>query len=335
MSMRLLAVLLCSAPLGAGAAPVARFVEATVLPGIEKWSVTRDAAPALDVYVAHGAARKPLVVLVQGSQCYPLFLLKPKRTVSTLFVPPDELASQAVGFAMIERRGLRSFGPAPASDEEARALGHCTATHGGVDKAERVADVLATVEALAKQPWVGPVFLLGHSEGADVVAGVARIAGPQIAAVGLLSGAGATRFFDDIAIAHRHGDLTAVKRSLDDLIALTGPAPPAEYAGAASVRQLSYAVDSTPLDDMRGTKVPVFVAGGTADEHAPIESADLFVAELLRARTRSVHYVVLPKWDHGLNGPDGTSHAMAVVREFVRWATGPRNDRSVSIGLAP
>jgi pimeloyl-ACP methyl ester carboxylesterase len=177
--------------------------------------------------------------------------------------------------------------------------------------------------------------LLGHSEGADVAAGAARALGTRIAGVGLLSGAGATRFFDDTTLARRRGDLPGVKSALDDLIALTGSAPPAEYAGAASVREISYAIDSTPLEDTRAVNTPVFVAGGTSDDKAPIESADLFVAELLRDPTRAVRYAILPELDHALRDSKGGEHVGEVVHAFVDWMFAPSKPRLVTIGLTP
>ncbi len=320
----------------AAAAPLeAHLVGATGYKVLERWGVTRPNGPPLDVYVARTEGRRPLVVLVQGSHCLPLFMSRPGREVSTLFVRPDQLERELgrVSFAVVERRGLRSFGAAPASEAEAKTLARCTAEHGGVDKRERVADVADAVRALRGQPWVGPVFVLGHSEGADVAAGVAGRLGDAFAGVGLLSGAGPTRFFDDIANARRQGRPVAVKAALDDLIALTGPQPPAEYAGAASVRQLSYAVDSTPLDDLRASALPIFVAGGTRDEKSPIESADLFVAEMLRARARRLRYVMLPDLDHAYMTPDGADRMPDVLRAFVDWALEPMKGRDVHLGL--
>lgn len=196
-----------------------------------------------------------------------------------------------------------------------------------------MADVVAAVRALARQDWVGPIYLLGHSEGADVAAGAGKTLGSAIAGVGLLSGAGATRFFDSVAVAHRHSDLAGVKSALDDLIALTGDHPPAEYSGASNVRQVTYAIDSTPLDDLRMTTLPLFVAGGTEDEKAPIESADLFVAEILRNKTRGVKYLILPGMDHGYNTADGTSHMVQVIGAFLDWTATAKKERSVLLGL--
>ena len=331
------ASLLSVAAHAAPRAAEAKIVGPTSYPGLERWAVSRADGPTLDMYVARTEGTKPLVLLVQGSHCLPLFLRKPKRDVSTLFVRPDELAPELsrVSFAVVERRGLRSFGPAPATDEEGKKLDHCTAEHGGVAKGERIADVVAAIEALRGQRWVSSVYVLGHSEGADVASGVGAQLGASLGGLGLLSGPGPTRFFDDIAVAHRHGDLNAVKQALDDLISLTGPNPPAEYSGASRVRQQTYAIDTTPLDELRRSHLPLFIAGGTRDEKAPIESADLVAAELLRDPKRALHYVILPELDHGYHTKDGADRMPIVLHAFVDWLLDAAHDRdrSVRIGL--
>ena len=337
--------------------PTANRVKITSIPGMEQWAVRRTDGPPIDVYVTRSDGRKPLVVLVQGSHCLPLFMEKPHRRISTLFVQPDDLKVELsrVSFAVVERRGLKSFGPVPASEPEAKLLDQCTPERGGVSKVERVADVAAAIRALAEQPWVGPIYVLGHSEGADVAAGVgreldsrllpgkdltrgstqhSRVPSARLAGVGLLSGAGATRFFDDIALAHQRSDVRAVKQVLDDLIALTGSHPPPDYAGASSVRQLTYAVDSTPLEDLQTTTLPLFVAAGSRDEKSPQASADLFVAEMLRSRARPVHYLILPEMDHGYESPDGKQHVLEVIRAFVDWTELTAKDRAVAVGLS-
>lgn len=331
------AALPCTAPAAAPEEPPARALGAAHV-GIapvkpfERWRVDRPDAPAVDVYVARSDERRPLVVYVQGSKCLPLFMVGPGRLVSTIGDPAAivPLLSR-VHFAVVERRGLTSFGKPPATEAEMQEEAQCTPEHGGVAKGERVADVADAIVALSHEAWVSSVSVVGHSEGADVAAGVGRVLGTSLTGVGLLSGAGITRFFDETVLARRTGNDDAVKQSLDDLVWITGPEASGDYRGASITRQLTYAVDSTPLDDLRGSAVPVFVAGGTRDDKAPIEGADAFVAELLRGKDRRVTYLLLPGLDHDLAKLDGAEHWNDVLSSFVDWLLTPDKPRAVTI----
>jgi pimeloyl-ACP methyl ester carboxylesterase len=312
-----------------GALRAERVGESPVAP-FDHWRVARTHAPGIDIYVARrDAERRPLLVYVQGSKCLPLFMVATGRLAST--IPAEEVPSLLgrVHFAVVERRGLTSFGPPPATHEEMMAEARCTAEHGGVSKGERVRDVGDAVRALSLEPWVASVSVLGHSEGADVAAGVGQELDRDLAAVGLLAGAGITRFFDDIMLARRAGD--SVQEVFDDLLWLTGPSPTGEYHGASVTRQITYAIDSTPLEDLRLAHVPVFVAAGARDEKVPIETSDAFVAELLRNRERKVRYVIVPGADHALASADGASRWREIVDAYIDWSLSGEKDRSVVV----
>jgi pimeloyl-ACP methyl ester carboxylesterase len=326
------------------AGPTARRVGRSPLKDYEVWQVTRSDGPSLAVYVARQdeQSKKPLVLYLQGSHCLPLFMISEKdgrrREKSTVLFSetvPAELSR--VHFAAIERRGLKSFGAPPASEAEARTAARCTPEHGSVSKRERVKDAADTVLALSKEPWVGGIFLLGHSEGAYVASGTVRHLGDgSVNAVGLLSGPGPTQFFDFLIEGRRRGDLVEVKTVFDELIWITGSSASGDYRGAAIERQVSYGVDSTSIDDLRDSHVPIFVANGTDDDQSPPESADVFVAEMLRSRSRLLRYVILPGMDHAYySRSEDKDHAGRVLKSFVDWALAPQKDRSVLLGLPP
>jgi pimeloyl-ACP methyl ester carboxylesterase len=172
--------------------------------------------------------------------------------------------------------------------------------------------------------------VVGHSEGADVAAGVGRAMADKLPGVALLSGAGITRFFDQVVQARVQTD-EDVKQVFDDLIWITGPDASGDYKGASITRQLTYAVDSTPLDDLSRVKVPVFVATGTSDDKVPVLTTDAFVTELLRNRERQVTYAILPKLDHQFATADGTSHFHDVLKLVVDWAIAGASGRTVRI----
>jgi pimeloyl-ACP methyl ester carboxylesterase len=292
----------------------------------ERFRVERGAGGDLDVYVARDGVRRPLLVMLPGSHCVPLFAVSGRRHRSTLiFGEAAEEATRRVHFAAVERPHLRSFGPIVDGEDR------CTPEHGGVSKEERVRDAADAVRALAAEPWVGEVLLVGHSEGADVAAGAAHELGDgSVAAVGFFSSGGSSQLFDHVIEARRDGGEEEVQGVFEELLALTGPAPPAEYRGFPVERYRSYALRSTPLDDLAGRKVPVFIAQGTRDRNSPVETADLLAVELLRRDgDRAVKYLRLPGLDHGYAAADGTPHEQEVLKAFLDWALAPVRARGV------
>ena len=316
--------------------PRAESMGSSPLEPLELWQVRRVSEPPLDVYLARAHGMQPLVVFVQGSLRVPLFELStPDPGEATLrSALPFDLAEllkvrpPEFHLALLERRGFRSF-CAPGGS------GVPTSDRGGVSKADRVADVADAVTALTAEPWVSQVFIVGHSEGADVAAGVTKVLGPRIAAVALLAGAGPSQLFDFVAEARRKEDDQGIRRTFEEILWLTSPGAAGDYRGLPVERWASFALDSTPLDDLDGSTVPVFVAHGTADDAASIEGADLFVVELLRRDARrAVFYLILPGQNHRYIAADGHSYFPDVFRAFLKWALDSEKTRGVEVGLA-
>lgn len=294
------------------------------------------------VYVARaGEARAPLTLVVQGSPCHPLFRTtgagEKQRLQTTLPAGIEELvhtSKRALHFAVVERPGLRSFDGGDARNEPRR----CTEERGGVTKNGRVRDLVDAALALGDEPWVSGIVLAGHSEGADVVAGAARLLGAaRVLAVGLFAGGGPTQFYDFL-IGARHGtDAGAAQRVFDDLLRFDSfTEATGEYRGHPATRMTSYGIESTILDDLSAVNVPVFVAQGTADTHVPVESADLLALELLRRRPlRAVRYVMGEGLDHGLCESNGWDHSGALFDDFLTWALGPDHPRSATTWTPP
>ena len=80
----------------------------------ESWRLERDQAPALDLFLLRGEGTAPLVVLIQGSGCFPLFdtFEKNGETYQTAMLPFWDSAMEMRGrahFLAVEKRGVRSF----------------------------------------------------------------------------------------------------------------------------------------------------------------------------------------------------------------------------------
>jgi pimeloyl-ACP methyl ester carboxylesterase len=298
----------------------------------ERWHLERDDAPALEVFVARDETPRPLVVLLQGSGCVPLFFETPGGAgASLLFWREVAGGDHPVHFAAVEKRGVASFGP-PPQGQPGTMEGCSQAYVEGAVKPERVADVVDVVSALGDEPWVDGVLVAGHSEGAAVASGVAEVLGERLVAVGLFSAAGPSQLVDFVVYAHRSGEADRVRDTFDDILTLTDPQAEGAWRGHDISRWQTFAVDTSPLEELRGKSVPVFVVHGSADESSPVESADAFVVELLReGPERPVFYLRLQEVGHGLIARGDENLRSLVLRRFISWALSESNARGVEV----
>ena len=299
-------------------------------------TVDRNDGSLIDVYIIKSTGEnKPTLIGLQGSHCLPLFMMNEKRRVSPLMFQSElERASNQANIIVIEKRGLKSFGPPPSTEEEANVLAKCTELHGGVTKDTRVSDVVRVIKALSKTKWSGPIHIVGHSEGADVATGVVRsLNGKIVKSIGLMSGAGNTRFFEYLSIARNQAGALGVAQVLNEQIKITSNNPPVEYRGAPVSRDITYAIDSSPLDDVKGLRIPIFVASVDRDSHSSIAGAEVFVSELLRDKKQKIHYLMLPGLDHGYFTADGKDESGPVFSYYLNWIVNGVFDRSIKVGL--
>ena len=284
------------------------------------WSAYR--VGEIDVYVARkGDARKPLVVMFQGSGPSPLFSIPApgKRGSSLIFYKSVPKHLDGFHFAAIEKRGVESFGPRPARFGPAGRRGS-REYREHADKKTRVADCAIAIRALARQPWCREIILLGHSEGAHVVTGLLRsLEAGTCSAAAILSSAGPTQFFGLQLLGK---DRSSLGETFARMQAMRGPdANPNElWLGHPLRRWTSYALDSTPLEDVRNVDTPLFVAHGTQDRSSHVLAADLFVLEALRQKPeRPLLYLRLHGYSHAYRRGDDDLRDF-VITAFLRWA---------------
>jgi hypothetical protein len=138
---------------------------------------------------------------------------------------------------------------------------------------------------------------------------------------------------DFVVYAHRTGKPEAVREAFADIQKVIDPATRGSWHGHSLERWRSFAVESTPLDEIRSCAVPTFVADGSRDSNSPVESADTFVVELLRSDPRrGVFYWRVHEADLGFSTPGGESYTAQVLDRFLEWALSPKKGRGVIVG---
>ena len=89
------------------------------------------------------------------------------------------------------------------------------------------------------------------------------------------------------------------------------------FEGLPARRWKTFWLDSTPIDDVRDSSVPLFIAQGTRDDTTL--PADLFALETIRQQpNRPIRYAVLEQGNHAFETPDGRSHLAELFDDFVR-----------------
>jgi pimeloyl-ACP methyl ester carboxylesterase len=306
-------------------------LEGPVRPGY--WAAYRVVTPArsVRVYLAHDLKPKPVVLFIHGSGCAPLVTVDPDGRIHDTTLIQDLIPPRLdrLHFAIVEKRGVAPLGFSAGmshgdkSKAFERAEQECTTEYlQNVTKQARVEDVAATLRALARQPWVSQVILAGHSEGTHVATGVLRaVRETRIAAAGLFASAGPIPFYGGY-VSGGIDDREHFRSTFDRVRMLQHAADDFMYKGLPARRWKTFWLESTPIEDVRDSTVPLFVAQGTRDDTTL--SADLFALEAIRQQPdRSLRYVVVEQGDHGFETPDGKSHLIALFDDFVRWAQDP------------
>lgn len=327
----------------------AQGVSPQLIGGWQREIVSRQGLPSVEVYQFHDSTRKPVVVALQGSGCSPLVTIREVEvtqngvrrkarslatTIGAVGLTLPKGGALPFHLVLVEKRGVTSFVTADSgADQGPRTV--CNAAYrAAATMSERVRDVADAIKAVARQPWAGDILVLGESEGAQVAAQVAGQNPSLVRAVALVSGAGVNQFFSLVTEARRTEGAAGAQRMLTDMDRIARGVQTDDYLGHSVERWRSFAVQTSPLDALRGVDVPVLVAQGDRDANAAVEGADAFVTELLRAPSRKVFYLMLPGRDHGLSevGTAGESVISDVYRLFVQWSRNPV--RGVVVGLA-
>ena len=279
------------------------------------------------IYLSRDDQPKPVVFLLQGSGCAPSFTVDGDGSYhpTSLFQDVVAAASRRVHLAVVEKRGVAAlrFDTAMKQEEKLKAFelasSRCSQEFfENATKTVRVDDVRAAMTALAGQPWASGFLLAGHSEGTHVATGVLKSRPPEkLLAAAVFASAGPTPFWS--GHVSDGGTRAGFERAFNRVRTLQTADDGQMYEGLPARRWKTFWLQSIPLDDVRESMVPLFVAHGTRD--GTILAPDLFVIEAVRQQPkRPLRYVVLENGGHALETASGHSRISEIFNDFLDWA---------------
>jgi hypothetical protein len=293
----------------------------------------------VSVFVVQDGEPKPVAIMLQGSGCTPLFTVDGDGTFHGTTIFEDLIAPRlkSLHFVLVEKQGVaplrfaETMTHAEKVREFERAERECTGPYlAHATKDVRSDDVMAVIQAIASSQWAQQLFLVGHSEGSQAVTGVLRRDVHRLVdAAGLFSSAGPTQFYGSF-LSEGGGTRDGLRSTFDTMQMLQRAEPDYMYRGHPARRWKSFALATTPLDDVRDSRVPLYVAHGGRE--ANIHAADLFVLEALRQQPeRALRYVVLDEADHGFEVPNRSGGLATVFDDFLTWAADPERATGVAV----
>ena len=291
------------------------------------------------VFVMHDLQPKPVVFLLQGSGCSPAFTVEASGRFDTTSLFQDVLVreSNRVHFAVVEKPGVTPvrFTASMTHEQQLQAFeragNECTPEfYKNATKPVRVADVLEAIAAVSAQPWARGIVLVGHSEGTHVATGVLRRArNGTVAGAALFASAGPVQFWS-ASVSSGDASRESFQSAFDRMRMLQNAPDDFMYKGLPARRYKTFWLESTPIEDVRDSDVPLFVAQGTRD--GTVMASDLFAMEAVRQQPkRSLRYVVVEGGDHAFEMPDGTSRVATLFDDFLNWVLDPKRQTGIGV----
>ncbi|MGI4833378.1 MAG: alpha/beta hydrolase family protein [Janthinobacterium lividum] len=272
--------------------------------------------------------RKPVFLFVQGSGSKPVILYDEKGAFPMLPFETDTLLAR-YHFVEISKPGLPLVASTKSLTPNYEYLDPKT---GNVPLAycQRnyleyyVARDAAVLRYLARQPWVQAtdITAMGHSEGTNVVARLARQPGP-LRRVVYLSGSPLGRMLTVISGDRQDADSVGAENSFHYWQEVVAAPKQNNCLGDTHLLVSSLSSTHTPLNDFRRSRIPVFVGYGTRDRSALLE--DYLRLEMIRAGKTNFTFRAYPGLEHNFFGfTDGqVDHKKwnwdRVARDFFAW----------------
>lgn len=289
----------------------------------------------INFYVAakpdEALARKPLFVFLQGSQARPIFRIKkiPQGIAreTTLLAEP-RWVSEKYHFVVLGKRGMPFL--ADESFQTPKEYYQWSSLEN------RSSDVNDVIKYLRRMPWVdrSRILVVGHSQGADVAARVAAT-NRFVTHVACLAGGGLTQMYDFVVNQHKkvlRGQLSAeeAQAKIEELSVqyrqiYENPSTDKIWQGESYAHWRSFF--QPIVDSLVKVKIPIFVANGTDDTAAPIESADIIPLEFIRLGKTNLTYRVYLGAGHGFGKADKQRELIDTILKWVEDNAGQKSSQ--------
>ncbi len=271
-----------------------------------KHEITDSLGRTVTYYVSRPSQPEPLMLMIQGSGCTPVFLPAEQGVVSTLFNAVPNAQSGRFTVLVVDKPFA---GEKPGAKRGAAR--DCSLAFNQDFTAERWLEALRAALADARKlPQVdrSRTLVWGHSEGAVMAALVAGHE-PYVTDVVWFAGAGTTQLFDQFAQAYdtcfdRSKCLEETERLARAILAK--PDSATDFAWGHPFKRWASFYRASPVDELLKSKARVYIGDGTQDRSVSVMSLELMAARLISAG-HDVTIRRVPDADHSLNGPDTTT----------------------------
>lgn len=275
-------------------------------------------------YLAPASAPRPLLVVLQGSGCGPLFA--PAQGGLSATAGQDilqQLSGERFAVLVIEKPNVAS----ERTSNDAGETGACSAAFNAAHSLENWTSAISrAIDAAMRDPRVDAragVRVLGLSEGAVVAARVARERA-DVNHVTFISGFGCDQWGDMLVVARREGEGAIAETEAGLRAVATAPgATDRFFAGQTHLFWSSFG-RACPAEDLARSRAAVFVAYGVNDEEIDGNGVEAIPAALLAAG-RDVRVTRVAGGSHVLNTPDTPPFAnlIGVFRDSLDWMAQP------------
>lgn len=249
--------------------------------------------------------RKPVFLFVQGSLPKPVIMYDEQGAFPMLPFKLDTLLAH-YHFVEISKPGIpviahtKVLTPNYAYLDAKTGqppLAYCQRNYLGY----YVARDAAVLRYLTRQPWVraDDITAMGHSEGSNVVARLARHPGP-LRRVVYLSGSPLGRMLTVIAGNRQEADSAGAENNFAYWKQVVANPQENNCLGDTHLLVSSLSSTQAPLDDFLHSQIPVFVGYGTRDRSALLE--DYMRLEMIRAGKTNLTFRAYPGLEHNFMG---------------------------------
>ena len=268
------------------------------------YRLTQEGAPDVEYFLSKTDQPAPLVVLIQGSGCAPVFSgLDTPRRASNIY-GYIELAQQGKYAVMVVDK---PYAPKDKPVGDGGSIIACPTEFNEYFTYENwVRHLGRAYDHAAQQPWVraGSSLVLGVSEGATAAAGLAEKEG-RVTNVAMVSGSGPSQLFDFVAGAYAAGGSDDdIQARLDEVEATrekiaAAPDDAKTLAWGHPYKRWASFFRTSSTQSLLKAQAKVYIVGGMKDKNVPILGAEAMASELLGAG-HDVTMRRVPKAGHNL-----------------------------------